>query len=562
MTEPSSSPQTSGSLVAKPEWQALADHAKAMQNVHMRDLFEQDPERYPRYSAEAASLHLDYSKNRITDETLRKLFDLARSCDLPEKIDAMFRGEMINVTEGRPALHVALRNLSDHAIKVAGQDIMPEVRATLDRMEEFVWRVRSTQWRGFSNQPFKDVVSIGIGGSFLGPKLVSAALKPYWHGRLNCHYVANIDGSNVTEVLRYIDPETTLFLIQSKSFKTQETLENTKIAREWFLQNGGSEDTIPKHFVAVTANAEEAEKFGIRPENIFPMWDWVGGRYSLWSAIGLPTALTIGMENFRALLSGAYAMDQHFRTAPLEENLPVILGLLGIWYANFHDADAHAILPYDHYLRGLPAHLQQLDMESNGKSVTVEGEPIVDYGTGPIIWGGAGANGQHAYHQLLHQGTRLSPADFIIPLRTHNPVGQHHTILFANCLSQSQALMRGKTEAEALAELEASGMDRAQAKNLAPHKVIDGNKPSNTILFERSTPRTVGALIALYEHKVMVQGAIWNIDSFDQWGVELGKQLGQGILDILEGEKPEPGALDSSTQGLINRFMARYDSDI
>lgn len=562
MTRTSSNPRTPSPLTSKPEWQALADHAESLRDVHMRDLFEREDSRYPHYSADAAGLHLDYSKNRITDETLAKLFDLARRCGLEEKVDAMFQGKAINVTENRPALHVALRNLGDDRIEVDGQDIMPEVRATLDRMEEFVWRIRSTQWRGFSNQPFKDVVSIGIGGSFLGPKLVSAALKPYWHGRLNCHYVANIDGSNITEVLRYIDPETTLFLIQSKSFKTQETLENTQVAREWFLQNGGNQETIAKHFVAVTANTDEAERFGILRENIFPMWDWVGGRYSLWSAIGLPTALTIGMENFRALLSGAYAMDQHFRQTPLEKNLPVILGLLGIWYSNFHAADAHAILPYDHYLRGLPAHLQQLDMESNGKSVTLEGEPITDYGTGPIIWGGAGANGQHAYHQLLHQGTRLSPADFIIPLRTHNPVGQHHTILFANCLSQSQALMRGKTEAEAQAELEAGGMDRDEASRLAPHKVIAGNKPSNTIIFERSTPRTVGALIALYEHKVMVQGSIWNIDSFDQWGVELGKQLGQGILDILEGKEAPAGTLDSSTEGLINRYMARRDQDI
>lgn len=555
------SASTPAELTTRPEWAALTEHAQAMRNVHMRELFDRDPGRYPRYTAEAASLHLDYSKNRITDETLQKLFALARSSGLSEKIEAMFRGEMVNVTEQRPALHVALRSLGDEVIEVNGSDIMPEVRSTLDRMEEFVWRIRSTQWRGFSNQPFKDVVSIGIGGSFLGPKLVSAALKPYWHGRLNCHYVANIDGSNITEVLRYIDPETTLFLIQSKSFKTQETLENTKIAREWFLQNGGSKETIAKHFVAVTANMDEAEKFGILRENVFPMWDWVGGRYSLWSAIGLPTALTIGMENFRALLSGAYSMDRHFRHAPLEENLPVILGLLGIWYSNFHGADAHAILPYDHYLRGLPAHLQQLDMESNGKSVTLEGQEITDYRTGPIIWGGAGANGQHAYHQLLHQGNRLSPADFIVPLRTHNPVGQHHTILFANCLSQSQALMRGKTEAEALAELKAAGMEAERAQALAPHKVITGNKPSNTILFERSTPRTVGALVALYEHKVMVQGCIWGINSFDQWGVELGKQLGQGILDILEGQAAKPGSLDSSTEGLIRRFVSRHDPD-
>ncbi|WP_111497976.1 MULTISPECIES: glucose-6-phosphate isomerase [Marinobacter] len=546
-------------LTSKPEWQALTDHQASLSQTHMRDLFEQDPERFQHYFATAAGISLDYSKNLITRDTMPQLMSLARACKVPEQIQAMFAGEHINSSEKRPALHVALRNLDDEPMPVDGQDIMPEVRSTLARMEEFVWRIRSTQWRGFSNKPFTDVVSIGIGGSFLGPKLVSAALKPYWHGRLNCHYVANIDGSHITEVLRHINPETTLFLIQSKSFKTQETLENTKVAREWFLHNGGDEALISKHFVAVTANEKEAIDFGIAEENIFPMWDWVGGRYSLWSAIGLPTALTIGMENFRALLSGAHAMDQHFRQAPLEENMPVILALLGVWYGNFWGADAHAILPYDHYLRGLPAHLQQLDMESNGKCVTHAGESV-NYQTGPIIWGGAGANGQHAYHQLLHQGTRMSPADFIVPLRTHNPVARHHAILFANCLSQAQALMRGKSLDEARAELRDQGLDDAEVERLAPHKVIPGNKPSNTILFERSTPRIVGALIALYEHKTFVQGAIWDVDSFDQWGVELGKQLGQDILDRLL--KTGNGTqTDSSTDGLIELFRRKHQDD-
>ncbi|WP_166269762.1 glucose-6-phosphate isomerase [Marinobacter caseinilyticus] len=550
-------PQAPQTLTSRPEWQALIDHQADIKYLHMRDLFNRDPKRFERYFLEAAGLALDYSKNLVTEETLQHLFTLARSCQLPARIEAMFRGDRVNVTENRPALHVALRNLSDEPVKVDGTDIMPEIRDTLARMEEFVWRVNSTQWRGFTNKPFTDVVSIGIGGSFLGPKLVSASLKPYWHGRLNCHYVANIDGSHITEVLRHINPETTLFLIQSKSFRTQETLENTRVAREWFLHNGGSEERISKHFVAVTANAKEAVKFGIAEENIFPMWDWVGGRYSLWSAIGLPTALTIGMDNFRGLLAGANAMDQHFRTAPLEENLPVILALLGIWYGNFWGADAHAILPYDHYLRGLPAHLQQLDMESNGKCVTQAGEPV-NYQTGPIIWGGAGANGQHAYHQLLHQGTKLSPADFIIPLHTHNPVGNHHAILFANCLSQTQALMQGKTEDEARAELAAQGLDENAINRLARHKVIPGNKPSNTLLFERATPRTVGALIALYEHKTYTQGVIWDVDSFDQWGVELGKQLGEGILDRLLQSGGDQGATDSSTDGLIRLFRNRH----
>ncbi|MDX1757631.1 MAG: glucose-6-phosphate isomerase [Marinobacter sp.] len=541
------------------EWQALEEHQASLQHTHMRELFNQDPERFQRFFTEAAGLSLDYSKNRITQETMDLLMALARRCRVPEGIEAMFRGERINTTEQRPALHVALRNQSGDAIRVDGRDIMPEVKDTLARMEEFVWRVRSTQWRGFSNKPFTDVVSIGIGGSFLGPKLVSAALKPYWHGRLNCHYVANIDGSHITEVLRHINPETTLFLIQSKSFRTQETLENTKVAREWFLHNGGSEAQIGKHFVAVTAKPQAAIDFGIAEENIFPMWDWVGGRYSLWSAIGLPTALTIGMENFRALLAGAYAMDCHFRQAPLEQNLPVILALLGIWYNNFWGADAHAILPYDHYLRGLPAHLQQLDMESNGKCVTHSGDPV-DYQTGPIIWGGAGANGQHAYHQLLHQGTCLSPADFIIPLHTHNPVANHHAILFANCLSQTQALMLGKTEAEARTELKAQGLPPAEVERLARHKVIPGNKPSNTLMFERANPRTVGALIALYEHKTYVQGLVWDVDSFDQWGVELGKQLGEDILQRLLGNTTGGQASDSSTEGLIRLFRNQHNN--
>ncbi len=536
-------------------WRQLEQHAQEMKQVQMRDLFIQNPQRFQDFFLTAAGIQLDYSKNLLNQKTLDLLLELARQARLPEAIEAMFRGEAINRSEQRPALHVALRNMSHRPMLVNGVDVMPEVRATLAQMEHFTWRIRSTQWRGFSNRPFKDVVSIGIGGSFLGPKLVSASLRPYWTNVLNCHYVANIDGSHITEVLKHVDPATTLFIVQSKSFGTQETLENTKVARHWFLQNGGSEESINRHFVAVTANKAAAIEFGIAEENIFPMWDWVGGRYSLWSAIGLPVALTIGMDGFRALLSGAYAMDEHFRTAPLHQNLPLILALLGIWYTNFMGADSHAILPYDHYLRGLPAHLQQLDMESNGKRVNQDGV-AVPYQTGPIIWGGAGANGQHAYHQLLHQGTRLAPADFIIPLHTHNPVAHHHAILFANCLSQTQALMWGKTYDEAYAELIAQGKSEVEAKQLAPHKVIPGNKPSNTILFHKATPRSIGALIALYEHKVFAQGAIWQINSFDQWGVELGKQLGNKILGTLLGQ-PLDGTMDSSTQGLINLFLCK-----
>ena len=552
--------QGSVPLTSRPEWQALKTHQAELESTHMRELFSSDPDRASRFFIRGGGLSLDYSRNRITDDTLAKLMALARECGVPERIEAMFRGDHINVTEKRPALHIALRDTSGASIHVDGTDITPEVEGTLNRMAQFVDDVLSERWQGHTGKAFTDVVSIGIGGSFLGPKLVSEALRPYWHGQLKGHYVANIDGTQMAEILRRVNPETTLFLIQSKSFRTQETLENSKVARDWFLDNGGSEDQIAKHFVAVTANTPEAVKFGISEDNIFPMWDWVGGRYSLWSAIGLPVALTIGMENFRALLSGANAMDQHFRTAPLEQNLPVIMAMLGLWYNNFWGAETYAILPYDHYLRSLPAHLQQLDMESNGKSVTQNGEPLT-YQSGPVIWGGVGANGQHAFHQLLHQGTRLIPADFIIPLETHNPVASHHVTLFANCLSQSRALMSGKTLDQAKAELKAEGMSGEDIDKLAPHKVIPGNKPSNTLLIDKSTPETVGALIALYEHRTFVQGIIWDVDSFDQWGVELGKQMGKGILDRLTGVTAEGNeAIDSSTASLIQLYRSHHGS--
>lgn len=552
--------QGSVPLTSRPEWQALKTHQAELESTHMRELFSSDPGRASRFFIRGGGLSLDYSRNRMTDDTVTKLMALARECGVPERIEAMFRGDHINVTERRPALHIALRDTSGAAIHVDGTDIAPEVERTLNRMEQFVNDVLSKRWQGHTGKAFTDVVSIGIGGSFLGPKLVSEALRPYWHGQLKSHYVANIDGTQMAEVLRRVNPETTLFLIQSKSFCTQETLENSKLARDWFLDNGGSEDQIAKHFVAVTANAPEAVNFGISNDNIFPMWDWVGGRYSLWSAIGLPVALTIGMKNFRALLSGANAMDQHFRTAPLEQNLPVIMAMLGVWYNNFWGAETYTILPYDHYLRSLPAHLQQLDMESNGKSVTQGGEPLT-YQSGPVIWGGVGANGQHAFHQLLHQGTRLIPADFIIPLETHNPVARHHVTLFANCLSQSRALMSGKTLAEAKAELKAEGMSADEIDNLAPHKVIPGNKPSNTLLMEKSTPETVGALIALYEHRTFVQGIIWDVDSFDQWGVELGKQMGKDILERLTDDTTEDDeTIDSSTASLIQLYRSHHGS--
>lgn len=540
-----------------PEFSSLQRHYMEINDTSMRQQFAEDSQRFKTFQLTATDLTLDYSKNRITQETLSKLVELANACQLPDAIKAMFQGELINKSENRPALHTALRNFSDEPVYVDGKDVMPEVRQTLTRMKEFCWKIRNQHWRGFSNKPFTDVVSIGIGGSFLGPKLASQALKPYWGKKINCHYLANIDGSNLTEVLQGLNPETTLFIIQSKSFGTQETLKNAEECRNWFLDNGGAKSDLPRHFTAVSANVKKARAFGIAEENIFPMWDWVGGRYSLWSAIGLPLMLTIGHENFKQLLLGAYEMDCHFKTAPFEENMPVILGLLGIWYNNFFGAQSHAILPYDHYLRGLPAHIQQLDMESNGKSVDINGNKLA-YQAGPIIWGGVGSNGQHAYHQLLHQGTQFAPSDFILPLMTHNPVDNFHALLVSNCLSQSQALMQGKTLDEAQEELKQQGLTQAEIDVLAPQKVIPGNRPSNTIFFDKATPKVVGALIAMYEHKVFVQGQIWGINSFDQWGVELGKSLGNKVHAALlaEGEPNMENEFDASTAGLIEAFRS------
>ncbi|MEX2474279.1 glucose-6-phosphate isomerase [Marinobacter sp.] len=546
-------------LTSRPEWRALTDLQRALEPVHMRDLFQQDPSRSQRFFAEGAGLSLDYSKNRITDEVVSALMALARSCGLRERMNAMFEGEHVNETEDRPALHTALRNRGDASVTVDGQNVMPAVQDTLARMESFTREVLDGQRSGFTGKRFTDVVSIGIGGSYLGPKLACEALRPYHHGQLRAHFVANIDGSDIAEVLARVHPETTLFLVQSKSFRTHETLENSRIARDWFLNNGGTDAMVARHFVAVTANPGEAGRFGIREDNVFPMWDWVGGRYSLWSAIGLPVALLLGMEHFRALLAGAHDMDTHFRQAPLEKNLPALMAMLGVWYSNFWGAETHAILPYDHYLESLPAHLQQLDMESNGKRVARDGTPV-NYQTGPVIWGGVGANGQHAYHQLLHQGTRLIPADFIIPLRSHNRVGDHHAALFANCLSQSRALMAGKTDAEARAELTAEGLPEQDADSLAAHKVIPGNKPSNTLLMDQLTPQTLGALIALYEHRTFVQGVIWDVDSFDQWGVELGKQMGKGILEQILGASSESTDTDTDTDTSTGQLIRLFQS--
>lgn len=533
-------------------WQALQKHFEEIKTEQMSDWFAADAERFQRFHLSAGGLNLDFSKNRITSDTLNLLAGLAREQKLPEKVDALFAGELVNPSEHRPALHTALRNFSDRPVLVEGEDVMPEVRETLKRIEEFCWKIRRHQWRGYSNKPFTDVVSIGIGGSFLGPKLASAALKPYWDSRLNIHYLSNIDGSNITEILHELNPATTLFIVQSKSFSTQETLKNALACRQWFLDNGGSDQDLGRHFAAVSANVEKAVEFGIDEKNIFPMWDWVGGRYSLWSAIGLPLALAIGVDNFREMLGGAFEMDEHFRTAPPEQNMPMIMALLGVWYINFFGMSSHAILPYDHYLRSMPMHIQQLDMESNGKSTKTDGKGV-DYHTGPIIWGGVGTNGQHAFHQLLHQGTHFAPCDFILPMQSHNPIDNFHAMLASNCLSQSQALLQGKTEQQALDELRAGGMPEKQAKNLAKQKAIPGNRPSNTLYFPRTTPKSLGALLALYEHKVAAQGMLWDINSFDQWGVELGKQLGSKVLNALEDPQHDNG-FDSSTAGLIDAW--------
>ncbi|KIZ49905.1 glucose-6-phosphate isomerase [Pseudomonas oryzihabitans] len=537
-------------------WKALQEHRKAMQNFRMRDAFAADPQRFSQFSLSSSGLFLDYSKNLITEQTRDLLVNLAREAGLEGAIRTLFDGAYVNSSEHRPALHTALRRPVGDSVRIDGQDIMPEVHRVLNQMTQLVTRIHNGLWRGYTEKPITDVVNIGIGGSFLGPQLVSEALVPFTQRGVRCHYLANIDGSEFREVTSKLAADTTLFIVSSKSFGTLETLKNAQAARAWCLAQGCPEPELHKHFIAVSSNVKVAVEFGIAEENIFPMWDWVGGRYSLWSAIGLPIALAIGMSNFKDLLAGAYAMDQHFTSAPFEENMPVLLGLLGVWYGNFWGATSHAILPYDHHLRNFVKHLQQLDMESNGKSVRQDGSPV-SLETGPVIWGGVGCNGQHAYHQLLHQGTQLIPGDFIVPVVSHNPVADHQQWLYANCLSQSQALMLGKTREEAEAELREKGLGEAEIAKLAPHKVIPGNRPSNTLVLERISPRRLGALVALYEHKVFVQSVIWGINCFDQWGVELGKELGKDVYQHIIG-RSEGKADDGSTQGLIDYFRGRH----
>ena len=548
--------RTPSDATALPAWQALNQHREAMQNFSMREAFNADPQRFSQFTLSSCGLFLDYSKNLINTETRDLLVKLANGVGLKEAIKAQYDGELVNSSEGRPALHTALRRPVGDKLLVNGVNVMPEVHKVLNQITDLVGRIHDGLWRGYTEKPITDVVNIGIGGSFLGPELVSEALLSYAQKGVRCHYLANIDGSEFHELTMKLRAETTLFIVSSKTFTTLETLKNATAARAWYLAQGGSEAELYRHFIAVSSNNAAAVAFGIREENIFPMWDWVGGRYSLWSAIGLPIALAIGMSNFKELLSGAYSMDQHFLTAPFEQNMPVLLGLLGVWYGNFWGAQSHAILPYDHYLRNITKHLQQLDMESNGKSVRQDGKPVTT-DTGPVIWGGVGANGQHAYHQLLHQGTQFIPADFIVPIVSFNPVSDHHQWLYANCLSQSQALMSGKTRAEAEAELRDKGMSEEEVQNLAPHKVIPGNRPSNTLVVERISPRRLGALVAMYEHKVFVQSVIWGINAFDQWGVELGKEMGKAVYQRLTGGTDEP-ADDASTQGLINYFRGRH----
>jgi glucose-6-phosphate isomerase len=540
-------------LTLSPAWQALARHHAEIEGVHMRDLFAADPRRFEAFSVEVDELLLDCSKHRATAETMRLLFDLARQAEVFEWRDKMFSGEKINRTEDRAVLHTALRNRSNRPIFVDGADVMPGVNAVLAKMRAFTESVRSGAWRGHTGKRIADVVNIGIGGSDLGPAMVSLALEPYWQSGMRAHFVSNVDGTHLAEALRHVSADETLFVVASKTFTTQETLMNARSARAWLVEKLGSEAAVPRHFVAVSTATEEVEKFGIDPANMFAFWDWVGGRYSLWSAIGLSIALMIGMDRFDELLAGGHAADEHFRSAPMEKNAPVMMAMLGIWYANFFGAATHAILPYDQYMSRFAAYFQQGDMESNGKRVDRDGHPIDDYTTGPIVWGEPGTNGQHAFYQLLHQGTRLVPCDFIAPFETHNPLGRHHEVLLANFFAQTEALMRGKTEAEARAELVAQGTKPGRVDELVPHKTFPGNRPTSSIVFPSLTPRTLGLLIALYEHKIFVQGIVWRIFSFDQWGVELGKQLAKKIEADLE--KPDlVSNHDGSTNALINRY--------
>ena len=536
---------------ATKSWRRLGKHYKSIQSVEMKTLFAENPSRFEQMSLRFEDILLDYSKNIITDETMGLLVKLAKECGLKSAIDAMFQGETINITENRAVLHTALRNRSHKAMMVEGKNVMPDVKAVLKKMESFCENVILGNWKGFTGKPITDIVNIGIGGSDLGPVMVTEGLKSYAN-RLKIHFVSNVDATHLVEVLKKTGFETTLFLIASKTFTTQETMANAQSARQFFLNIAKDEMHIKKHFVALSTNETEVVKFGIDPANMFGFWDWVGGRYSLTSAIGLSIALSIGFSNFKQLLEGFYAMDKHFQNTPFERNMPVLLALLGIWYVNFFEAESEAILPYDQYMHRFAAYFQQGNMESNGKNVDRNGQEV-NYQTGPIIWGEPGTNGQHAFYQLIHQGTRLIPCDFLAPAISHNPVGEHHTLLLSNFFAQTQALMMGKTEAEVVAEFEKAGKKPEEYQKLVPFKVFKGNRPTNSILFKQLTPHTLGSLIALYEHKIFVQGVIWNIFSYDQWGVELGKQLANSILDEIENRKVNTH--DNSTEFLLKYFL-------
>jgi glucose-6-phosphate isomerase len=539
-------------LTQTPAWQALQAHQRDIASLTMRAMFNDNPARFEQFSLQLDGLLLDYSKNRITADTFKLLMSLARQAELPKQIKKMFGGAKINHTEGRAALHTALRNRGEQAVLFEQHDVMPAVRNVLARMRSFSEAIRSGQHVGFTGLAITDIVNIGIGGSDLGPLMVCQALKPYARENLRAHFVSNVDASHLADTLKELNPATTLFIVSSKTFTTQETLTNAHSARAWLVAQLGNQAAVAQHFVAISTNLAATSKFGIAAAHVFEFWDWVGGRYSLWSAIGLPIALYVGMDRFEELLAGGYAMDQHFRDAPLEQNMPVILAMLGVWYGNFFADTSSAIFPYDQYLNRFAAFLQQLDMESNGKCVDRDGKQV-DYDTGMVVWGESGSNGQHAFYQLIHQGTRMIPADFLAAMQSHNPIGDHHAILLANCFAQTEALMLGKNAAEARAELSAQGLSGETLEQLLPHKIFHGNNPSNTILFKQLNPHTLGMMIAMYEHKVFTQSVIWNINPFDQWGVELGKQLAGKILPEIQ-HLPNVLKHDASTNGLIRHY--------
>jgi glucose-6-phosphate isomerase len=532
-------------------WGALQQHADEMKFIHMRELFQKDTSRFDKYAFRFQDILIDFSKNRVTDQTLTLLLQLANECKLTDAIQALFEGDLINETEKRSVLHVALRNFSGQPVYSMGIDVMPEVKRVQEQMKRFCEKVHSGDWKGYTGKKIKYIVNIGIGGSDLGPLMVTEALRPYWKD-VQSFFVSNVDATHIAETLKKVNPEETLFLIASKTFTTQETMTNAHTARDWFLKEAKDDAHVAKHFVALSTNEKEVTAFGISKENMFEFWDWVGGRYSLWSAIGLSIALTIGYDHFEELLRGAHEADKHFKETPFEKNIPVLMALISLWYIDFFDAQTEAILPYDQYLHRFAAYFQQGNMESNGKSVDRNGE-LVEYATGPIVWGEPGTNGQHAFYQLIHQGTLLIPCDFIAPAQSHNPIGDHHTMLLSNFFAQTEALMNGKTEEEVEKELLNAGKSEEEIAKLAPFKIFEGNRPTNSILIKKITPFTLGQLIAVYEHKIFAQGVIWNIFSFDQWGVELGKQLANKILPELESEN-KISSHDSSTNGLINAF--------